>query len=324
MSEILDSGARTQFYDKNGNAIGVRDMKDGRGRMDLLPLDIISNILKYRNDNSNRLILSEDNAFIKFNSFIRQGNTDDLYEVLQTFINREYNGDFEKAIMELSIHYEQGARKYAERNWEKGIPCHSFVDSALRHAVKYFRGDDDEPHNRAFMWNIVGLLWTINHHPELNDLPYNKKEDKVEVVEESKEDKKEDVVVKDIDEDKSDNQVITGIRLYFLTAHQASNFADQAAIFISGLNGIIGSSLLFVKCSDSSILSPYPSFTIDRATNSIILNIKPLYKNYDNYNQILPSLLSNNFYKIHIIDPEEAYFKSYELICETENNDDKG
>ena len=174
MAEILDSGARTEYASG-----AVRDVKEDKGRMDLLPLDIIKELITYKNGHPDQHTLSEDYMFTKFDMFIRQGNTNDLYEVLQTFINREYAGDFEKAIMELSIHYEQGSRKYQERNWELGIPCHSFADSALRHGVKYFRGDDDEPHNRAFMWNIVGLLWTMIHKPELNDLPFAKEPEKI-------------------------------------------------------------------------------------------------------------------------------------------------
>ena len=47
MAEILDSGERTQFYDKDGNAIGVRDMHTGKGRMDLLPWNAIMEVSKH-------------------------------------------------------------------------------------------------------------------------------------------------------------------------------------------------------------------------------------------------------------------------------------
>ena len=36
--EIKDSGERTQFYDSNGNPTAVRDMREGKGRFDLLPM----------------------------------------------------------------------------------------------------------------------------------------------------------------------------------------------------------------------------------------------------------------------------------------------
>lgn len=33
------------------------------------------------------------------------------------------------AILRLARHFERGAEKYAERNWEKGIPLHSFINT---------------------------------------------------------------------------------------------------------------------------------------------------------------------------------------------------
>lgn len=38
-------------------------------------------------------------------------------------------------IMEVSKHCEEGALKYGEHNVDKGIPLHSLLDSASRHAI---------------------------------------------------------------------------------------------------------------------------------------------------------------------------------------------
>lgn len=76
------------------------------------------------------------------------------------------------ALIELSKHCEEGALKYGEHNVDKGIPQHSLCDSAMRHLVKYMRGDTDEPHLRAAAWN---LMWALNQtveHPELVDVPW--------------------------------------------------------------------------------------------------------------------------------------------------------
>ena len=62
------------------------------------------------------------------------------------------------AIMEVSKHCEAGALKYGEHNVDKGIPTHSLLDSAIRHAAKYLAGYVDEPHLVAAAWN---LLWAI-------------------------------------------------------------------------------------------------------------------------------------------------------------------
>lgn len=79
-----------------------------------------------------------------------------------------------EAIHELAIHCEQGALKYGERNVEKGIPVHSFIDSAFRHIARYMMGHRDEPHLRAAMWNIAWALWTEKKKPELQDIPARK------------------------------------------------------------------------------------------------------------------------------------------------------
>lgn len=74
-------------------------------------------------------------------------------------------------------HYENGARKYNDRNWEKGIPLHSFIDSALRHIFAYLEGDRSEDHLAAAGWNIDGCIHTEEMidrgvlPQELNDLP---------------------------------------------------------------------------------------------------------------------------------------------------------
>ena len=64
------------------------------------------------------------------------------------------------ALLRLSKLFEAGARKYGERNWEKGIPLWSFIDSALCHLLKYMDGQDDEDHLCAATWNLLCAMWT--------------------------------------------------------------------------------------------------------------------------------------------------------------------
>ena len=75
------------------------------------------------------------------------------------------------AIHELAIHCENGAKKYGERNCEKGIPVHSLIDSAIRHLSCYLRGMKDEPHLRAAMWNVAFAIWMEKNRPEMQDIP---------------------------------------------------------------------------------------------------------------------------------------------------------
>jgi len=53
---------------------------------------------------------------------------------------------------------ELGALKYGERNWERGQPVSRFVDSALRHLMRYMEGHRDEDHLAAARWNIGAIM----------------------------------------------------------------------------------------------------------------------------------------------------------------------
>lgn len=169
--KILDSGNRRQF--ESG---AVRDIAEGKGRFDLLPLDTVADYILSKHEEP-----SLGDATYKFarlicgiNWFLRAGDVKNIYNVINDFSDIVgYESDI-RMFIELSKHYEEGAKKYDERNWEKGIPAHCFVDSGLRHLFKWYDKWEDEPHDRAFIWNMFGLLWTIEHHPELNDLPYAK------------------------------------------------------------------------------------------------------------------------------------------------------
>lgn len=75
------------------------------------------------------------------------------------------------ALLRLARHFEAGAIKYGDRNWEIGIPCHSFLDSALRHIFKYMAGYTDEDHLIAALWNLACLAETEEKRPDLMDIP---------------------------------------------------------------------------------------------------------------------------------------------------------
>ena len=78
------------------------------------------------------------------------------------------------ALIRLSKHFEAGTEAHGERNWELGIPIHSFMDSALRHLFKYIDGAIDEDHLAAAAWNIMCAMWTEEKKPEMQDIPTRK------------------------------------------------------------------------------------------------------------------------------------------------------
>lgn len=68
--------------------------------------------------------------------------------------------------------YERGAKKYADRNWEKGMPISRFVDSALRHINQYKMGLNDEDHIGHAAWNLFAVMHMEAQRPDLDDMPH--------------------------------------------------------------------------------------------------------------------------------------------------------
>ena len=84
------------------------------------------------------------------------------------------------ALLRLARHFETGSLKYGDRNWELGIPCHSFADSGMRHLLKYMAGNTDEDHLIAAIWNLMCLAETEELRPEMQDIPSRAIKKKVE------------------------------------------------------------------------------------------------------------------------------------------------
>ena len=162
---ILDSGDRTKF--ESG---AVRDMRAGKGRCDLLPLDVVAEYMT--RDGRTDLVLW--NVYM----FQENGCPNDLFRAIDQFNELHWKNN-KTMLLEVAKHFEEGAVKYGDNNWRKGIPVRVYIDSAIRHYLKFLRGDQDEPHDRAFCWNILCAIWTCKHKPDLND--YESKESTISV-----------------------------------------------------------------------------------------------------------------------------------------------
>lgn len=58
-----------------------------------------------------------------------------------------------------AVHLTNGAKKYAKRNWMKAAgeaEYERFRESAFRHFMQWFYGDEDEDHASAVYFNING------------------------------------------------------------------------------------------------------------------------------------------------------------------------
>lgn len=147
---IRDSGSRTEF-----STGAVRDIQKGKGRCDLMPLDVVA-------------VLMNDGVVHALAAFKNTGDALHLEEAVKIFIEaRQWN--IPTMLLEVSKHFEEGAEKYGENNWQKGLPAKCYINSAVRHYLKWLRGDKDEFHDRAFCWNVICACWTCKHRPELND-----------------------------------------------------------------------------------------------------------------------------------------------------------
>lgn len=153
---IKDSGDRTLF-----STGSVRDMQgEDKGSCHLLPLDVVAQLFC-------ESVFSKILRHIQ--DFIDTADVDALALAVRDFCSME-EISLTEAMLQVSIHYKEGAKKYKPNNWKLGIPISSYISSGLRHLFKHVDGQTDERHDRAFVWNMLGAMWTMKHKPEMDDL----------------------------------------------------------------------------------------------------------------------------------------------------------
>lgn len=76
------------------------------------------------------------------------------------------------ALKRVASHLAKGAKKYEERNWEKGISISRCYASMLRHAFAYGMGENDEDHLSAVCFNAMAIIhFEENSRFDLMDMP---------------------------------------------------------------------------------------------------------------------------------------------------------
>lgn len=164
MSEIIkDSGDRREF------STGSRRDMASKGRCDLLPWDMIAH-LYYPESPEQRICYGLERAMRPAKDGTKEHG---LWDALMSAIELFFDGSTETMLLELAFHYEAGCKKYGDDNWRLGQPLRVYVDSAGRHFLKHMRGDTDERHDRACVWNLLCALWTFNNLPEMVDAGYD-------------------------------------------------------------------------------------------------------------------------------------------------------
>lgn len=77
---------------------------------------------------------------------------------------------------ELARLYGQGAERYGERNWERGLAFGRMFAALMRHAWAWWRGEQRDPvdgqhHMASVAWYALGLIELERTRAELDDRP---------------------------------------------------------------------------------------------------------------------------------------------------------
>jgi len=63
----------------------------------------------------------------------------------------------------------EGAEKYADFNWERGMPVHDLLNHAIAHVYQFLAGDRSEPHLGHAAWNLLAAIHSHELWPDLNE-----------------------------------------------------------------------------------------------------------------------------------------------------------
>jgi|GEM_PF-3298331 len=79
-------------------------------------------------------------------------------------------------VHELAEHYGKGARKYGERNMEKGYPWSKTYAACHRHLNSFWQGEDVDAetgslHLVAAAWHCFTMAWFLRHNAGTDDRP---------------------------------------------------------------------------------------------------------------------------------------------------------
>jgi hypothetical protein len=174
-----------------------REDKTGKGRYDLIPGDVMSELEDfawetYFNNGSTTCSATDVSKSAYFDDW---ANVELYYDFIVNVISYFFAKDrlvclddcseisyeinwytFRSGLYEmrkqLALHYEAGAVVHGVDNWKKGLPVYGserggcFLDSMRRHIDQALMGLTDEPHAVAALWNAFCAVWTLKNKPE--------------------------------------------------------------------------------------------------------------------------------------------------------------
>lgn len=148
----------------------------GKARFDLFPPDILHEMIvaavaaspaPYDDNLNDELILLSSSL----TEFWETSSTQALHTAISRameVMSLDLGVTYADTLLRLGELYDLGASKYAARNWEKGMDWGRCYAAAMRHLVKFIKGErndeiDGQHHMTSVMWCSVALLHFVSN-----------------------------------------------------------------------------------------------------------------------------------------------------------------
>ena len=74
-------------------------------------------------------------------------------------------------LQRLAETYGEGAIKYGEHNWEKGIDTQNLLQHTIAHIYEYLKGDKSEDHLAHAAWGLFAVMHMEETKPDMQNIP---------------------------------------------------------------------------------------------------------------------------------------------------------
>jgi hypothetical protein len=73
-----------------------------------------------------------------------------------------------EGLHQVACTHAEGASKYGEFNWERGMPVSDLQNHSIKHIRQYMKGDSSEPHLAHAAWGDFASMHSLQMWPHLN------------------------------------------------------------------------------------------------------------------------------------------------------------
>lgn len=71
------------------------------------------------------------------------------------------------AMRRIAAVFAEGAMKFGDNNWKKGMPKSALMNHSLAHIVAYEHGDKSEDHLPKAVWGLMALMYMEECKPDM-------------------------------------------------------------------------------------------------------------------------------------------------------------